>query len=214
MPIAITQEEQIVLSVVQEYLDKNRQFNMEKILPFIISRFRLAYINISKNGIEEILRSLIKKELLVEGSKLSRDDILLNLKRLSIYNYILKHPGTYFNKILKELGLSNHVVVWHLNMLVKFNFIRKEILDNHDIYFDTDMELEEVKKIYFTSKAKSKQIIDYLKINNDGITKTQLSNDLKMHPNTVTKYLETLHEHDIIIREKMSSKTLYFLNSE
>jgi predicted transcriptional regulator len=99
-------------------------------------------------------------------------------------------------------------------MLVKFNFIRKETLDNHDIYFDADMNFEDVKKKYFTSKTKSKKIIDYLKVNNDGITKTQLSNDLKMHPNTITKYLESLHEHDIIIREKISNKTLYFLNSE
>ena len=102
MPIDLSREEKIVLTVVQEYLDKNRQFNMEKILPFIVSRFRLAKINISKNGIEEILRSLIKKNLLVEGSKLSHDDILLNLKRLQIYNFILKNPGAYFNRILRE----------------------------------------------------------------------------------------------------------------
>ena len=108
MPIALTNEEQIVLKVVQEYLNKNRQFNMEKILPFIISRFRLASINISKNGIEEILRSLIKKDLLVEGSKLSRDDILLNLKRLQIYNFILRNPYSqlkYF--LLTTYGVYN-----------------------------------------------------------------------------------------------------------
>ena len=212
MPITLSSEEQIVLSVVQEYLDKNRQFNMEKILPFIISRFRLASINISKNGIEEILRSLIKKDLLVEGSKLSRDDILLNLKRLQIYNFILRNPGTYFNRIIKELNLSNHIVVWHLNMLMKFNYISKEVFDNHDIYFDSNLAFEEVKISYFTLKEKSKKIIDFLKVNNDGITKTRLSEALKMHPNTITKYLNNLLEHNIIKKEKMSNKTLYFLN--
>ena len=42
----------------------------------------------------------------------------------------------------------------------------------------------------------------YLKINNHGIIKTQLSNELKMHPNTIKKYLETIQEHGIIIKEK------------
>lgn len=212
MPFTLTSEEQIVLSVVQEYLDKNRQFNMEKILPFIISRFRLASINISKNGIEEILRSLIKKDLLIEGSKLSRDDILLNLKRLQIYNFILRNPGTYFNRIIKELKLSNHIVVWHLSMLLKFNYISKEVFDNHDIYFDSSLDFEGVKILYFTSKEKSKKIIDYLKSNNEGTTKTGLSEVLKMHPNTVSKYLDSLLQHNIINKEKMSNKTLYFLN--
>lgn len=206
----LTKNEKIVLTVVQEYLDKNRQFNLKKILPFIISRFRLASININKQGIEEILKSLVQKNLLVEGSKLSYENILSNFKRIQIYNFILKNPGTYFNKIVKQLKLSNHVVVWHLNMLEKFNYIKKESLDNHDIYFDTDLELEVVKKIYFSSKKKSREIINHLKTYNEGITKTQISNDLNMHPNTVTKYLNVLLENDLVIKERISNKDLYF----
>ncbi len=211
MPIKLSEKEKIVLTVVQEYLNKNRQFNMENILPFIVSRFRLSSINISKNGIEDILKTLIKKNLIVEGSKLSREDILLNFKRLKIYNYILRNPGTYFNKIVKELIISNHVVVWHLNMLLKFNYIKKEIIENHKIYFDSNMQFDDVKKNYYLSKDKSRKIINHLKINNKGITKTQLSKQLKMHPNTVTKYLESLQKYNIIIKDEISSKILYFL---
>ena len=57
MPIALTREEQIVLNVVQEYLNKNRYFNMQEVLLFINSRFKMASININIRGIEEILRS-------------------------------------------------------------------------------------------------------------------------------------------------------------
>ncbi len=140
MPIDLSEEENIVLTVVQEYLDKNRQFDLEKIISFIISRFRLSAINININGLKEILKSLIKKNLIVEGSKLSHDDILLNLKRLKIYNYILKNPGVYFNRIVKDLNLSNHIVIWHLNMLMRFNFIKEVVLDNHKIYFETNLD--------------------------------------------------------------------------
>ena len=212
MPIKLSEEEKIVLTVVREYLNKNRQFNVENILPFIISRFRLASINISKNGIEDTLKTLIKNNLIVEGSKLSREDILLNFKRLKIYNYILRNPGTYFNKIHKELNLSNHVVVWHLNMLLKFNYIKKEILENHKIYFDSNMQFDDVRKNYYLSKDKIKKIINHLEINNTGITKTQLSKELKMHPNTLTKYLEPLQNYNIIIKKEISNKILYYLN--
>ncbi len=124
MPIDLSEEENIVLTVVQEYLDKNRQFDLEKIISFIISRFRLSAINININGLKEILKSLIKKNLIVEGSKLSHDDILLNLKRLKIYNYILKNPGVYFNRIVKDLNLSNHIVIWHS---ITIKYILKQI---------------------------------------------------------------------------------------
>ncbi|MFX0072114.1 MAG: hypothetical protein ACFFAO_13580 [Candidatus Hermodarchaeota archaeon] len=212
MSAALSEEELIVLNVVQEYLNKNRQFNIEKILPFIVSRFRIASININKKGIEGILRSLVRKNILIEGSKLSHQDILANLKRLQIYNYILKNPGTYFNKILIELDLSNHVVVWHLNMLEKFNYIRKEFFDNHDIYFDISLDFKDIKKLYITSQEKNQKIINYLKNNEKGASKTQLSRELKMHMYTIDKYLKSLIEYQIIVKEKKGNKTLFIIN--
>jgi predicted transcriptional regulator len=212
MAIKLTNKEKIVLNVVQEYLDKNRQFNMKKIQPFINSRFRMASIDISNYGIETILRSLVQKDLLVEGSKLTHEDILFNLKRADIYNFIRKYPGVYFNKIIKELKLSNHIVVWHLNMLLKFNFIKKGLFDKHEIYFDSNLEFENVKIIYITAREKSKKIIEYLKNNDIGVTKTHLSKKLGMHPNTIKKYLNFLEEFNVIFKEKLSKKTLYFLN--
>lgn len=204
--------EKLVLTVVQEYLNKNRYFNMKEILPFINSRFRTASININVKGIEEILRSLVKKRLIIEGSKLSFNDILSNRKRENIYNFILKNPGVYFYKIVKELGLSNHVVVWHLNVLIKFNFIKKEKFENHDVYFDSNFDLKDSKFIYLTSKEKSKKIIEYLKNYDFGITKTQLSKELRMHPNTVSKYLKLFEQFDIISKKKVSKRVIYFLN--
>ncbi|KKN37053.1 hypothetical protein LCGC14_0767530, partial [marine sediment metagenome] len=126
-------QEKIVFTVVQEYLNKNRYFDVNEITPFIVSRFRLSSININIKGIEEILRSLVKKKIIVEGSKLSIDEILNNEKRKIIYQFILNNPGTYFYKIVTQLGISNHVVVWHLKMLLKFDLIQVEKVENHDV---------------------------------------------------------------------------------
>lgn len=212
MSIILSEQEEIVLNVVREYLNKNRYFNIEKVLPFIQSRFRRASININTNGIETLLKSLVKKNLIVEGSKLTSEEILHNIKRTRIYNFIVKNPGTYFNKIVSGLNISNHIVVWHLNMLVKFNYIKKEKLENHDVYFDSETNFEEVKVNYYLSNKKCKKLIDYLKINNSGVNKTQLSANLGMHINTVQKYLTILEEIGVISKKSHSNNILYFLN--
>ena len=129
-----------------------------------------------------------------------------------IYNFINQNPATYFFKIVKELKLSNHVVVWHLRMLLKFNFIKMEELENHNIYFDSNFNEEDRKFRYFMSKERSKKIVECIKKNHFGITKTQLSKDLGMHINTITKYLESLEHFNVIIEEKISKKRLFFFN--
>ena len=214
MLIELQEQEKLVLNVVQEYLNKNRYFNMNEIIPFIISRFRNASININISGIEDILRALVKKNLIVEGSKLSIKDVLQNQKRKGIYEYILENPGIYFNRIVRELDISNHVVVWHLNILLKFRFIRKAKFENHDLYFDSNFDEKELKLKYITSKEKGKNIIEYLKEFDFGVTKTQISKELKMHINTVAKYLKKFEQIGIVVSKKVSKRILFFLSED
>ncbi|MHA2037030.1 MAG: HTH domain-containing protein [Promethearchaeota archaeon] len=212
MQIEISEQEKLILNVIEEYLNKNRYFDMSEILPFIVSRFRLASVDINIRRIEEILRTLVRKKIIVEGSKLINSDILKNEKRKLIYNLIVEKPGIYFNKILKELNISNHVVVWHLNVLHKFNFIQKEKLENHDVYFDINFDIKHSKFAYVTLKDKSKKIINFLKNNDYGVTKTQLSKNLKIHPNTISKYLKLLEQLNVVVKKKVSKRVIYFVS--
>jgi predicted transcriptional regulator len=211
MQIEESEQEKLILNVIEEYLNKNRYFDVSEILPFIVSRFRMASVDINVRRIEEILRALVRKKYIVEGSKLIYTDILKNEKRKKIYDYIFENPGIYLNRILKNLNISNHVVVWHLNVLLKFNFIIKDKFESHDVYFDSNFDVKNSKFAYITSKEKSKKIINYLKNNDFGITKTQLSKNLKIHPNTISKYLELLEQFNVVIRKKVSKRVIYFL---
>ncbi|MHA1148829.1 MAG: hypothetical protein ACTSR8_11375 [Promethearchaeota archaeon] len=65
-------------------------------------------------------------------------------------------------------------------MLIKFGFIKKERIDNHEIFSDVRINSNKVKMHYYVSKEKSKKIIDYLKENDIGITKTQISSELNL----------------------------------
>ncbi|MHA2392180.1 MAG: HTH domain-containing protein [Promethearchaeota archaeon] len=208
----IASNEQTVLKIINEYLDKNRFFNVNDILPFISSRFAKSGININLNGIRAILKSLVDKNVIVEGSKLTRNEILSNFNRKKIFEYIQENPGTHFYDIVSNLDLNIPVVEWHLNILIKFMYISKEKIENTDAYFDVNVKSEDRIIIYFISKAKCKQIIDYLDENQEGITRYQISERLNMHSTTVTKYTDKLHEIGILIKKSLPNKTLYFLN--
>lgn len=207
----LVKHEVSVFEVIKDYLNENRVFDIQKIIPYINSKFAKSSTNINNEGIKKILISLVKKKMIAEGTKLTKEDVLIYSRRKKIYDYIKENPGKYVNKIAKELKMTNSVVFWHLSVLVKFNFLNKMIFDNHIVYFDSDIDLKDFNKLYLISKEKSQRIINYLKINNFGITKTQLSKDLQIHHYTIEKYIKSLEEFNIIFKEKRSNKILYFL---
>ncbi|MFX0167021.1 MAG: winged helix-turn-helix transcriptional regulator [Promethearchaeota archaeon] len=210
----IASNEQTVLEIINEYLDKNRFFSVNDIIPFISSRFAKSGININVNGIRTILKSLVEKNFIVEGSKLTRDEILFNPNRKKIYEFIQQNPGTHFYNIVTNLDLNIPVVEWHLNILIKFMYISKEEIENIVAYFDVNVKPESRMVIYLLSKDKCKQIINFLKENQEGMTRYQISEQLNMHSTTVAKYTDKLNENGILTKKSLSNKTLYFLNNE
>ncbi|MFW9819401.1 MAG: hypothetical protein ACFFE5_07305 [Candidatus Thorarchaeota archaeon] len=214
MSVELVELERVVLDIVEDYLSKNRQFDIDDIVPYISYYLRRTQNHLNYEGIKSVLKSLVKKNVLIEGSKLTHDDVLNNDKRKKIYNHILKNPGIYFTKIVNDLGFSNHVVVWHQNILIKFNFIKKRIFEKHEIFFGSNVDVQKAKFGFYTSLNKSQKIIHFLQENNTGITKTRLSKALNIHLNTISKYLLILEGLKIILKEKIDNKNLFFLNEE
>lgn len=204
----------MVYQIVQEYLNQNRYMQLNDVVPYVKAKLAKKKFNINETGIIAILSSFIKRNIVVEGSKLLKEDILTVPKRNLIYNYIMENPGVYYYDIVKKLNLSSHVVRWHLNILHLFNFINKMKINNHEVYYDVKINSEKVMAIYYISNEKCKNIIECLKVNDHGITKTKLSKELSMHLNTISKYLDGLEKINLLTKKKLSNKTLYFLKFE
>ena len=92
-----------MLNIIQEYLNKNRCFTIDNIIPFINVGLKKYSNSINYAGIREILKSLIKKKQIVEGSKLIKEEILNNENRKKIFSYICNNPGVFFYRIAKVL---------------------------------------------------------------------------------------------------------------
>lgn len=93
---------------------------------------------------------------------------------------------------------------------MEFNFINKIEEDNHELYFIPDIKPEIAKNIYYMTNEKSRKILDYIKSNNSGVTKTEISKKLDMHPITVKKYINVLKQNQLIHSMKDMNKTLFF----
>ena len=213
----LSKKEKLVYDIIQDYFKKKRPIEIKKLVPLITSRLSRQSIDINSNKVKLIIKSLKKKNLIVEGSILTKDDILKNETRKKIYEFICKNSAVYFHQIMKGLDLPTHSVIWHINFLHLFNFIERIKIEkhyNHYIYFDKKLDSQEAKIIYFTNHKKCKRIIEHLKNENEGCTKTQLSKELGMHPNTIKKYINELEVLNIVSKTKSSNKSLYYLPSE
>ncbi|MFX0070027.1 MAG: winged helix-turn-helix transcriptional regulator [Candidatus Hermodarchaeota archaeon] len=200
--------------IVQDYLNNNRFFTIDEITPFINSRLRELSINLNYSGIKEILKVLIKKKLVYERSKLTKDQLLDNKNRKMIYDYIRKNPGIYFNQIAAGLNLSNYILGWHLQILLKFNLIRSKGINSHEVFFNSKLDDEYDNLYYLFSKEKSRKILSYLKENPEGATKTRLSRELKIHSTTISKYVKKLEKTKLLLKKSSSNKVIYFLNEK
>ena len=215
MTIAITEQQDIVLKVIQDYLDNNRVFELDKIIPYIRNTLTRSSININDNGIKIIIRSLIENRYILHGSKLTKDRILKNENRKDIYYLIKNNPGIVFNQIMKELKLSTHVITWHIDVLTKFGCLNKARIDNHEIYFHVKVKKSNYTSLYLLSNKKIKNIISYIKNLDDvGINKSGASKDINIHYRIASKYIDSLEEAGILYKESLSNKNLYYLSDK
>ncbi|MHA2035538.1 MAG: hypothetical protein ACXACX_20025 [Candidatus Hodarchaeales archaeon] len=203
--IEINGEEINVFILIQEFLNQNRVFSKEKAAEYIKSRYDKANGNLNQNGIKAVINSLMEKNIIVEGSKLTRNEILLNSNRKQIYDFIIENPGVYRNKLARKLDLSTYLIKWHVSMLIKFNLIRQQKLSNYTAYFDSSRRQENDLILHTISRDKCVRIINFLKINEEGSSKNQISKALNMHFNTISKYLNKMDKFNLLERKKVNN---------
>lgn len=201
--VDLTEDELKIFNLIEEFLNKNRIFEKEKVLFYIKSR---ADNNLNINGINLIIDSLLTKNLIVEGSKLTRRTLLLNINRAKIFEIVKQYPGIYKNKITKMMNLSQYVINWHLSKLLAFDFIRERDINGQICYFDSIVGEENDKLFNIINKEKCRSIIEFLIEHKNGCTKNQISKELKMHFNTIVKYIKIIDNYNLLNRINLNSR--------
>jgi predicted transcriptional regulator len=204
--------EKVVLGIVREYLSKKPFFSMKNIVEYVNNRVR-HNPNINKNRIELIIKSLIKKRIIIPGTKLMKKDIINNPTRSEIYKYIKRNPAKNINEIMKAHNLGSNLALWHLSALEKFQFVRSKKIMNQCIFFKFDSDPKFDKLYYYMANDIVQSIIELME-NEEPLKITEIVDELKKNHNTIKKYLEVLTDLKLVEIEKEKSRSLYKLNKE
>ena len=212
--ITIIDRESFVLDSIYEYLEKNRIFESDKIIPYLMAKCAKSETDLTELGIRKMVKSFIGRNIIMEKSKLTRETLLENPNRNAIYSYIIDNPGVHFMKLARDLNVNASLLRWHLDVLIKFNLIKEVNVGNRVIFHDVEVPQDNAKLFHFISKKRCADLINYLQEKNEWCTKSRLASALGMHSITITKYLAQLSEFRIITHKNVKNSTLYRVNEK
>jgi len=137
-----------VIEIAEEMLDENKILNIDTL--YYRAKKRLK---IPSKGLKAIIQILINNRILVNRSKFTKRTLLSNTTRKMIYNFIRSNLGSHFS-LIKKVGISSDMagspgeLIWHLDMLIKFNYVKKLKVKNYTIFLPIDVD-DESGIIYF-----------------------------------------------------------------
>ncbi len=195
-----------VIEIAEEIMSKNKLLNVENL--YNLAKKRL---NLSRNGLLFIIKFLINKKILIEGSKFSKETVLLNGIRRNIYNYIKVNPGVHFSLLRKkalsvESGSSGQLI-WHLEMLIKFNYINKTSVGNYTIFFPIEMEIEFGIITFLLRDRINLKIIEFI-ATHKSIKKSEIYKLIDEKRDLVNYRITNLINYDLIYFENENTKEL------
>ncbi|MHA2430736.1 MAG: hypothetical protein ACXACC_06840 [Promethearchaeota archaeon] len=204
--------ESIILELVKEYLEKKPFFSIENIVVFISNRVKSnPFIN--KARIEITIKNLIKKRMIIPGTKLMKNNIIEHPVRNEIFNYIKKNPSN-INEIMNALNIGSNQALWHLSCLEKFRFVRSKKINNRRIIYkyDSNPELDEL--YYYLNLAIVQEIINFMKKEDKALKITEIATNLKKNHNIIKKYLYVLKKLKLIKIEKEKKRITFQLDTD
>ena len=194
-----------IYQVLKEYLREFNEFNLKMALPYCFEKLNYKYSDIA---ITVSVKSLIQKKYIIQGSSLSKEDILHNQNRKKILDFIQKNPGSYNRLIRRELSLGSNEFNWHIGMLEKFGFVKKVRFHQRSFgYFEKRNYMDHEYDLYLLQNGKIEKILKILE--KDQYTVSQITKILEFHYNTVQKYIQILEKRNLIFL-RINGKHIYY----
>ena len=189
---ALVQE---ILTIAEGIISENRVLNAKLLFKEVCKQLKIDH-----KSLLAIINSLLAQRILVEGSKLTKELILSNMHRKNIYEYIRKNRGANFSTIRQEYegttGSSGQLI-WHLQVLMQFNYIKKIKYKRFTIFLPLELEDEEGLLTFLLRDPLNKKILRLL--HTHGIlNKTDFYQDLDAPREKIHYHLNTLLEVNLI----------------
>ncbi len=200
--------EESVLKIANE-LVKNRPLDIELLYSKSIDEIK----NYSKNEISHAIYQLILKNYIVEGSKITKDTVFQNNTRYRIYKYVYNKPGAHSREIRKNLNISPRLIAWHLKILEKFDYIKKNKITNKIAYFHSKINPEFYEGIFILRDPRHLEILELI-LSEPGISLGLLGDKSGLKLGIIRNAIQTFSNLNYINQKYQEGEIRYFGNLE
>jgi len=146
---------------------------------------------------------------------LDSNNVLLHSKRNEIYRIISENPGICSDIILKEMASPKIKIRYHLQMLMRFNYIEKHKVHGFVGYFDAkDKKIGDPEKnINLELRSRTeKEILNILRTS-PGISRKEVSKILNISGPSVSWHIKRLESIDVVEVRQKGRSVEYYLKS-
>ena len=201
---------QRVIAIAEDMMNRGSILTIERL--YNLSK---KMLKVPRSGLISIIHFLINNHVLLEGSKFSRETVLNNRLRKNILNYIRLNGCAHFSILRKEalsarvgnLGSSGQLV-WHLEMLMKFNYIKKIKVGNFTVFLPIEMEVGLGIINFLLRDEINRKILDLL-ITQNSIKNSEIIKMIDENRGKVNYRLKNLSDYNLICSKEDPSKEVY-----
>ncbi|MFW9866716.1 MAG: hypothetical protein ACFFEN_11530 [Candidatus Thorarchaeota archaeon] len=202
-----------VIQIALELTKENRLITSE----LLYNRAKKE-LRIPKRGLKAIIQLLLNKKILYEGSRFTKMTVLRNKTRASLFRLVNTYPGAHFSFLKTKLaqftqnGIGVGHLNWHLEMLMKFDLIKKVKVMNFTIFLPIGITNEEGVLYFILRDDLNRKILEFL-IDYESVRKSDINQGLHVKRGKIYYRIKKLRELGIILAVSNDEKYIS-LNSE
>jgi len=147
---------------------------------------------------------------------ISSSNVLENIYRKRLYDFIKSRPGCYFSEIIKATGLNRGTLEYHLRIMETKKVIVSHRTNRRRHYFPNLFAYRKEEQTVITALKNDvyrRIILEILNSNSQSITHKTLVERIGLSGSTITHHIKHLKEQGIVKVDTNSRHTTYSINS-
>jgi predicted transcriptional regulator len=142
-----------------------------------------------------------------------KDEILENERRQKIYATIKKNPGLHIRELQRVLDIPLASLQYHLNYMARRNIIVEEKAEHYTRYYCSPLDPEDKKILSVLRQKRIREIVLIILVSKKAKYRF-LVEELKLPTSTVSFYIKTLIDNNIVERTKVGYENVYTIKNE
>jgi predicted transcriptional regulator len=144
-----------------------------------------------KRGLGSALRRMMGAPPVHERDRIAvADSVLMNSKRLSIFQELCNHPCSHVRALSREIGIAPPSVLWHLDKLLGRGVVKKARSGNRSVFYPAGLlEAEDVELLAVLDRHRRGPVLRAV-LDRPGITQGALARAVGANSHTINALVD------------------------